>query len=281
MKGQNRFTIEQIDAIKKLIADKVRATPDKQKSIRAKIRNLGFYFSDFSSMKDGYTVADFENLIQSGQIIVIGGYYKPAPTTSKAETTLVTNVINPTATNISTDLNILLKTLSQNLFDPLADNENAIDNTSGNYILCLRTKSKLPTIAIAPKVTMFNGLAVIYTGIASKSLRTRDYRQHFEGNNAGRSTLRKSLGVLFGYKLIPSDKDPKTGKTKFSIKDEIELTNWMRSNLLMFTLPTAKYTNLEIKLINHFNPPLNLKNNHNSINAEFRQLLSGMRSGKG
>lgn len=129
-------------------------------------------------------------------------------------------------------------------------------------------------------MTKFEGLNVIYTGIAGGSLRTRDFRQHFKGDNAGRSTLRKSLGVLFGYKLIPRDKDPNTGKTKFNIKDEQELSEWMIANLIMFFLPTADFNSVEIKLINQFNPPLNIKDNHNEINADFRRLLSSLRAKK-
>lgn len=205
---------------------------------------------------------------------------KTNSTPSVMATTKVAATVKPTATTVSTDLTSLLKTFTKNLFDPLADLESSIADSSGNYILCLRPKSKLPTVSISPTLTNFNGLQVIYTGIAGGSLRSRDYRQHFRGNNAGRSTLRKSLGVLFGYKQIPRDKDPNTGKTKFGIADEMELTSWMCDNLLMFTLPTSDFDSVEIKLINHFNPPLNLKDNHNSINADFRQLLSSLRSRK-
>jgi len=68
MKGKNIFTSLEVKELIELIAEKVVATPDKQKGIRAKIRKIGFYYSDFSSKKDGYTVADFEALISSGQI---------------------------------------------------------------------------------------------------------------------------------------------------------------------------------------------------------------------
>lgn len=278
MKGQNTFTTSQIDQIKKLIEDKVRATPDKQKGIRGKIRELGFHYSDFSSKKDGYTVADFEALIRSGQIKVVGGNYIPSTTPIPKTITKVATTVKPIATTVSSDFNSILKFFKQNRFDPRTDNEKIIADSSGNYILCLRTTSKLPNVSVKPTLTIFEGLQVIYTGIAGGSLRSRDYRQHFKGNNAGRSTLRKSLGVLFGYKQIPRDKDPNTGKTKFGNTDEQELTNWMCDNLIMFFLPTSNYDSVEIKLINHFNPPLNLKDNHNSINADFRQLLSSLRS---
>ncbi len=57
--------------IEELIALKVEAKTNEQKSIRNEIRHIGFYYSDFSSKKDGYTLADFENLIISGQITII------------------------------------------------------------------------------------------------------------------------------------------------------------------------------------------------------------------
>lgn len=180
---------------------------------------------------------------------------------------------------MANDLNFLLKTFKQNRFDPNADSETTILDQAGNYIICLKLNSKFPIVPITPTLTSFNGLKVIYTGIASGSLRSRDYRQHFKGNNAGRSTLRKSLGVLFGYKLIPRDKDPSNGKTKFGETDEQKLSDWMSQNLLMFFLPATDFADIEKALINHFNPPLNLKDNHNSINADFRKLLSNLRSG--
>jgi hypothetical protein len=111
----------------------------------------------------------------------------------------------------------------------------------------------------------------------SSSLRSRDYRQHFKGNNAGRSTLRKSLGVLFGYKKIPRDIDPNTGKTKFSDADESKLSEWMLKNLIMFFLPNKDHDSLELGLIRHFNPPLNLKDNHGLVNGNYRRFLSSLR----
>lgn len=281
MKGQSTFTSLQIQTIKKLIAEKVVSPPDKQKGIRGKIRSIGFHYSDFSSKKDGYTVADFEALIRSGQI-------KISDRNFNSSTTATTKPIDKTKpverkVLIIQKSNVLISNLDNfkvNRFDPKADSETIIANSSGNYILCLKKNSKLPTRSIKPILTNFEGLQVIYTGIAGSSLRTRDFRQHFKGNNAGRSTLRKSLGVLFGYKQIPRDSDPNTGKTKFGNADELKLSEWMCNNLIMFFLPTSDYDSIEIELINHFNPPLNLKDNSNIINADFRRLLSSLRAKK-
>ena len=54
----------------------------------------------------------------------------------------------------------------------------------------------------------------------------------------------------------------------------------MNENLIMYFLPTIDYESIELKLINEFNPPLNLKDNRNIVNLDFRQLLSSLRAKK-
>jgi hypoxanthine-DNA glycosylase len=83
MSRKNTFTATEIDEIKRLINKKVVASKDEQKRIRDRIRDIGFYFSDYSSKK-GYTVADLDELIRNGAIKVVGGNYKSTvPTVTK------------------------------------------------------------------------------------------------------------------------------------------------------------------------------------------------------
>lgn len=278
MKGKNTFTTVQVQAIKKLIEEKIVATPTKQKIIRQKIRNIGFYYSDFDSKKIGYTITDFEALIYSKHIII-----SDENCTNTISTIININKLSSIQSKVfiekkSSELKSNLDIFKINRFDPKIDFETTIVNSSGNYIICLKRNSKLPSVSINPILTNFEGFQVIYTGISKYSLRTRDFKQHFKGNNAGRSTLRKSLGALFGYKHIPRDKNPNTGKTKFGKVDEDELSEWMCENLIMFFLPTLDFDSIEIELIKLFNPPLNLKSNKSIINSDFRQLLSRLRN---
>jgi len=90
------------------------------------------------------------------------------------------------------------------IFDPLKDNVNTVPALPGNYIFVLRKNRKLPNVGIPVTYTKFREYEVIYVGLASGSLKDRDVKKHFNGN-AGGSTLRKSLGCLFGYNLIPRD----------------------------------------------------------------------------
>ena len=166
------------------------------------------------------------------------------------------------------------------LFDPMTMDSNTLPNVAGNYVFLLRKGSQLPKVDIEPKIPEVtldgNTYQAIYTGIASENLRQRVYRTHFVGNNASRSTLRKSIGSLIGYDLIPR-KEGDFKHKKFKPADEEKLTEWMMSNLLLAFVENADPEPWEVKLIAELNPPLNLEKNHNKVNAEFRALLSKLR----
>ena len=166
------------------------------------------------------------------------------------------------------------------IFDPMTMDSNMLPNVAGNYIFLLRKGSQLPQVDINPQIPEVtldgNTYQAIYTGIARKCLRNRDYRNHFVDNDASRSTLRKSIGSLFGYDLIPR-KEGDLKHKKFKLADEEKLTEWMMSNLLLAFVENADPKSMEDKLIAELNPPLNLEMNHNKVNAEFRALLSKLR----
>ena len=167
------------------------------------------------------------------------------------------------------------------LFDPQKMDSKILPNAAGNYIFLLREGCKLPQIEISPEIQRIciegKSYQAVYTGIASKSIRQRDYRQHFIGNDASRSTLRKSLGSLFGYNLIPRKKGDFDHK-KFNSEDEQKLSEWMHNNLLLAYFVNVNPEKLENELIKELNPPLNISKNPSTINAKFRDLLSKLRN---
>lgn len=71
MKGRKIFTKTEAEEIIKLIKEKLRSDSSKQKGIRAKIRKIGFYASDFG-LGDGYTVQDYLNVVNivDGDLII-------------------------------------------------------------------------------------------------------------------------------------------------------------------------------------------------------------------
>lgn len=275
MKGKDTFTLAEISELRNLIRERIKADKSRQKAIRAKMRKIGFYgFDDFGIVD--MQPADFERLINSGRIKVIGQKNVPSTELSKQKTELPIK-----AKEKSVDSNSAIKSTNEfELFDFEKHDSEHIPDNPGNYIVCLKRGSKLPDIGVSCTMKTYKELNVIYTGIAGKSLRKRDYKQHFTGNNAGSSTLRKSLGSMFGYPKIARDKDPSNGKTKFNETDEIKLSEWMKSNLVLYFKSNSSPDELENELISELNPPLNLSKNSNIINLQFRKRLSELRSKK-
>lgn len=74
MKGKKIFTKDEINEIKSLIKEKLKAPQNKQKGIREKIRCKGFYWEDFhprtESPKVEYNIENFERLISQGDIVI-------------------------------------------------------------------------------------------------------------------------------------------------------------------------------------------------------------------
>jgi hypothetical protein len=72
MRGRNIFTENELTLIRGLIEEKVIAPRNEQKRIRNRIRQLGFYYTDFSNRRilGGYTVYDFNEMIEKGLIII-------------------------------------------------------------------------------------------------------------------------------------------------------------------------------------------------------------------
>ena len=65
MKGKAIFTQQEFNEICILIEQKIRTDKNEQKRIRKKIRNLGFYSTDFGMGPGyGYTVEDFQRVVK-------------------------------------------------------------------------------------------------------------------------------------------------------------------------------------------------------------------------
>jgi hypothetical protein len=171
-------------------------------------------------------------------------------------------------------MDIILKEFEKNKFNPLIDNPKVLPNDKGVYIVTSIDTAVLPSAMKDLKYMYLSGRPVLYVGITSKSLRSRDYRNHFNGNARG-STLRKSIGSLL--ELSKDRTDGKQSRYRFLKNEESRLTEWMKHNLFLHFYLTSDPTSIENQLINNLNPPLNLKDNLNPENREFRMKLKELR----
>ncbi|BAE82593.1 GIY-YIG nuclease family protein [Desulfitobacterium hafniense] len=179
-------------------------------------------------------------------------------------------------------LSSILAEIRSNCFDPLKDDLYKLPDSQGVYIICVRKLESLPEPMRLLNYTYIQGKPAIYTGIAGrptsrrKSLRNRDFQQHFNGNARG-STLRKSLGVLLGLRKNQDDIARGNGKYRFEPSDESKLSIWMKNKLILHFAETPTPLEVEELLIARYNPPLNIWDNSNPINKEFREELSRLR----
>ncbi len=165
-------------------------------------------------------------------------------------------------------------------FDPQTQNGKDLPETPGNYLVTIRDINALPTFGYTIEAPTYRGQHLIYTGVAGTSIRGRVWKNHFCGN-AGHSTLRLTLGILLGFTPIPRDKkNPNNGHVRFVLEEERQLRSWMTENLLFHYLPNEAPKSLESELIGNLNPPLNLDENYNPVNWEFRNTLRTLRNRK-
>ena len=71
MKGKDIFTQSEIQDLRNLIKQRIYADRSRQKSIRAKMRRIGFYGQDDFGIND-LQPTDFEMLLNSGRLRIVG-----------------------------------------------------------------------------------------------------------------------------------------------------------------------------------------------------------------
>lgn len=176
----------------------------------------------------------------------------------------------------------MLNQLCLTKFDPQIDNPNQIPDKRGVYIICAKNISDLPKNMVGLTYSLLESSSVIYVGISGRKtskafgLRDRDYKTHFNGT-ARRSTLRKSLGVLWNYEKVQYANEINTTKYRFTHDDEDKLSEWMKKSLILYYMTSDNSEELEVQLINYYAPPLNIKDNKRVENYEFRKTLSKLR----
>jgi hypothetical protein len=79
MSGRTTFREDEIAELRALIREKQTADRDRQKALRARMRRMGFYITEFGQEPGGFTVSDLDELIQRGTITITGGGTQTVP----------------------------------------------------------------------------------------------------------------------------------------------------------------------------------------------------------
>ena len=171
-------------------------------------------------------------------------------------------------------------------FDPGRDSKDVLPKKAGNYVVLLKKETPFPMfsggVGYMPVIRdiTFEGSTyqLIYTGSTSDLCRRIGTNHFGEGTDAGRSTLRLSLGCLMGFTKIFRDQTEE--HLKFRNADEQRLTEWMQEHLHVLYYENPQYKIDEKSMIFALNPPLNISRNRWKENAAFRSELSELRKSR-
>lgn len=261
MRRKTEFTEFEANQIRKLINKKLVASNNEQKTIRNKIRSLGFYFSDFSSKK-GYTVQDFENLIKTGEIKIVG---QEITENTQIESELKIYVQNSTKKNpVIENKEIENELFIDGKFCSIKDLNENILNSTGFYCVRLKENSRLPDRY--QSILDQRKHKFIYIGKAEGQTLKERLEQELELKSPG--TFFRSIGCVLKYFPIKGHLQGKSNQNnfKFSANDKSEIIEWLRKNV---DLSIAKYTgdfNIESELIRKYCPLLN--DTHNPMKLQ-------------
>jgi hypothetical protein len=169
----------------------------------------------------------------------------------------------------------------RSIYSSLVRTQNSITNhliypdTNGIYGMFLIESSSLKEFGA--------GGRLIYIGIAKNSLKDRDFNDHFNTRNSGRSTLRRSIGAILKVDLSLKA-IPRGGSTdslryeNYKFDNEEILTEWMITNLnIGYWAPIEFFTykqirDLEMNLTIEYKPTLDLDNRTRKYNPKATEL---------
>ena len=173
--------------------------------------------------------------------------------------------------------------MTLNDFAPFVPNEErpgSISRKPGVYIVLIRDLTSFPNCGYDISCKKFKGLNVVYVGMSKSNLYKRIWNRHL-GKVSGNSTLRQSLGALFGFKQFPRDKDNlENDFIRYSEENEAWLTDWMKDNLIFYYYPCDDCDLVESALIKLFNPLLCLDGDLAVENAQLRAFIQVSRREK-
>jgi hypothetical protein len=286
--GRSTFTPSELDQIRRLVREKQVADRDRQKSIRARLRAMGFRISDFADYP-GFVESDLDDLIARGAITVIDEELGDMPTVPSPAPSETVSGLRTSARSMISEGEALdrfvrdaVRALGEKA--PLHQAERGVPARPGVY-----------AIYGDPETWRELGLGdppderPLYVGKAEDSLVTRDLSTHFGNGRTGSSTVRRSFAALLREPLrlaaLPRNPDRPERFANYGLSREHDerLTDWMRTKLELAVWPKPvdcefSLVQVELLLLGELHPPLNLKDMTTPWTAQLKAARATMAS---
>ena len=283
--GRSSFTQAEIDELRRLIREKQTADRSRQKALRARMRRIGFYISDFASDYGGFVVSDLDGLISRGTIEVIeSAAVEEEPT---PERMLRSSEPQGTATP-GGDAEVVARALTS---DPVGlagalgpADAGGVPGAPGFYAWWApRGAIDVPHHPHPVDAD----LGLLYVGISparpssAGTIRSRIVGQHVGGNTSS-STFRFVLAALLFEELGLTPRKTKT-KVVLDSEDNARLRVWQFEHLSLTWCVRGRPWEVEGEVIALMEPPLNSAGNSahpfharvSSARATFRAAAAG------
>lgn len=272
MKGRLTFTRAEIAVLLQLIRDKQTADRSRQKTLRARMRRIGFFIGDFSDDSDGFVEADFNELLHRGVIAVIDDSASPTAASHLRQKGAGSAGEAASALAVTSDETHRLGALVADALEallykarPLADAMNFVPHQPGLYAFHGPTK-------------VWHELGLgdppdgrpLYVGKAQEDLVSRDVMTHLRDGGTGWSTLRRSVAALLRARLglegQPRNPQKPERFANFGLSPERDrlLTAWLVEHLHLAVWPLGEMAEISLgeierHMLARLQPPLNLK----------------------
>ena len=267
MRGhRHSFTRSEIEQIKALLHEVRRSDRGRQKTLRAQIRRIGFYISDYATDQAGFTASDVDRLIARGAIGIEDGP-TPANTSTPASSgpgLQPAGDASASYRDATPHVEDALASLSPRRARPLSDQVSHVPARPGLYAIYGNDVWDELGLGDPPDDRP------LYVGKAEDSLATRDIKTHFGDGRTGQSTVRRSFAALLAAALnlhgMPRNPANPGHYSNYGLSpdDDRKLTAWMKDNLCLavWAAPPGLDTPLieiERAVLSRLLPPLNLK----------------------
>lgn len=262
--GRSSFTSAEIDELRRLIREKQTADRSRQKALRARMRRIGFYISDFASDYEGFVVSDLDELIGRGTIEV----NESASVEEEAAPERMLGSSEPQGTAApGGDTEAVARALTS---DPVAlavalgpAEAGGVPGAPGFYAWWA-ARGAIPGLPHHPHPRHL-GLGLLYVGISPArpssrgTIRSRVAGQHVRGNTSS-STFRFVLASLLLEELSLT---PRRAASKVVLDrgDNDRLREWQREHLSLTWCVRELPWEVEGEVIALMEPPLNSAGN--------------------
>lgn len=279
IKGRDRFSEAEAAEIRRLLALVRRAEPGSpQKVLRDQLQRIGFYISDYAAGSVGFTRTDFDELVNSGRVVVAGQPIAAVRGTVRSGRSITLRK----ADRASADAQAVDSSVaSADVADLICEAAAALaagpmtlkTAIAGGVQDCPGLYALYGSRAVWKQVGLGEppDRRPLYVGKAESSLVTRDLNTHFATGGTGRSSPRRSFAALLvregALDLTAMPRRPHNPESKkwdcFSLEHDgdARLTSWMWSYLRIAAWPKSGDVGLgtiEGAVMRTSRPPLNL-----------------------